>query len=127
MRITIFHNVATDGYGRHVGFDGYQPGQPVVPVFAHDVELLDGGIEELQVIAELAFKTFNADPELLAGRQRDLATRYRGLLLRSLSVGDVVRAGLIPLACDPAGFRVVPADLNEVRVSQHGTRPFEGS
>lgn len=127
MRITIFHNVATGGAGRHVGFDGYQPGQPLVPVFAYDVEPLDGSIEELQVIAELAFEAFNADPELLTGRQRDLATRYRGRLLRSLSVGDVVRAGLIPLACDSAGFRVVPADLNEVRVTQHGTRPFEGS
>ena len=36
---------------------------------------------------------FNADPEMLTGRKRELATQYRQALLRSVSVGDVVRAG----------------------------------
>jgi len=58
MRVTIYHNIAKDGDGRHVSFFGYQPGQPLVPVFAYDVTLLDGGIEELRQIAERAFETY---------------------------------------------------------------------
>jgi hypothetical protein len=125
VRLTIYHNVARDGHGRHTGFDGYLPGQPLVPVFAYDVELVDGGMPELLLLAEQAFEAFNADPVLLAGRQRDLATQYRNLRLRSLSVGDVVRAGETTLACENFGFREVPGELNEVRISEHGTHPFE--
>ena len=53
MRVTIFHNTARDGHGRHIGFDGYQPGQPLVPVFAYDVDLPSGGMPELLLIAEV--------------------------------------------------------------------------
>jgi hypothetical protein len=42
-----------------------------------------------------------------------------------VSVGDVLRLGGTALACDPAGFREVPSELNEVRVSEHGTHPIE--
>lgn len=125
MRVTIFHNVARDQDGRHAGFDGYRPGQPLVPVFAYDAELADGGMPELLLIAEQAFEAFNADPEMLTGRQRDLATQYRALRLRSLSAGDVVRAGDTALACDHIGFREVPAELNQVRACEHGTHPIE--
>lgn len=126
MQVTVYHNVARGSDDRHINFDGYQPGQPLVPVFAYDVELLDGGMEELLLIAEMAFEAFNADPDLLPDRTRDLATRYRARSLRSLSVGDVLRLGDTALACDPVGFRKVPAELNEVRVSEHGTHPISG-
>ncbi len=43
---------------------------------------------------------------------------------RELSVGDAVRIGGTALACDAVGFRHVPPDLNEVRVSEHGTHPI---
>ena len=127
MRVTVYHNVARGPDDRHINFDGYQPGQPLVPVFAYDVELLDGGMPELLLIAERAFEAFNADPDLLTGRTRDLATRYRARSLRSLSIGDVLRLGDTALACDPVGFREVPGELNEVRVSEHGTHPISST
>jgi hypothetical protein len=127
MHVTVYHNVARGPDERHINFDGYQPGQPLVPVFAYDVELLDGGMPELLLIAETAFEAFNADPGLLPARTRDLATRYRARSLRSLSVGDVLRLGDTALACDPVGFRQVPGDLNEVRVFEHGTHPIPGT
>jgi hypothetical protein len=127
VHVTVYHNVALGPDDHHINFDGYQPGQPLVPVFAYDVELLDGGMEELLLIAETAFEAFNADPDFLPARARDLATRYRARSLRSLSVGDVLRLGDTTLACAPVGFREVPAFLNEVRVSEHGTHPISGT
>lgn len=124
MRVTVYHNIARDKAGHHLGFDGYKPGQALVPVFAYDTDLLDGGLTELLRIAEAAFEAFNADPEMLTGAQRELADRYRCRRLRSLSVGDVLRAGDTALACDPVGFREVPTELNEVHVSEHGTHPI---
>jgi hypothetical protein len=125
MRVTVYHNVARDEAGRHLHFDGYQPGHPLVPVFTYDALLLDGGLPELLRIAEAAFEAFNADPEMLQGNQRELAARYRDRRLRSMSVGDVLLLGGTVLACDPAGFREVPSELDEVRVSEHGTHPIE--
>lgn len=127
MHVTVYHNVARGPDNRHINFDGYQPGQPLVPVFVYDVDLLDGGMEELLLIAETAFEALNADPDRLPARTRELATRYRARSLRSLSVGDVLRLGDTALACDPVGFRQVPAELNEVRVSEHGTHPISGT
>jgi hypothetical protein len=125
MRVIVYHNVARDQNDRHINFDGYQHGQPLVPVFAYDVVLLDGGLPELMLIAERAFEAFNLPPGLLNERQRELAARYRARSLRSLSVGDVLRLGDTALACDRAGFREVPGELHEVRMSEHGTHPVE--
>jgi hypothetical protein len=124
MHVTVYHNVARDEAGHHLGFDGYQPGQPLVPVFTYNAELLDGALPELRLVAEKAFEAFNLPPDLLNGRQRELAARYRARSLRSVSVGDVLRLGDMALACDPVGFREVPGELNEVRVSEHGTHPI---
>jgi hypothetical protein len=124
-RVTIFHNTARDEHGHAIGFDGYQPGQPLVPVFAYDVEFLDGGVPELLLIAEQAFEMFNVDLDMLTGRKRELATQYRHKMLRSLSVGDVLMIGNTALACDAVGFREIPPELNEVQVSEHGTHPIE--
>lgn len=85
MRVTVYHNVARDDEDRHVNFFGYQPGHPLVPVFAYDIDLPGGGLPELLRISEAAFKAFNIDPEMLEGKQRELAARYRGRELRSLS------------------------------------------
>ena len=36
MTVTIWRNVGTDAQGRHTGMlDGYQPGNPMVRVFAY--------------------------------------------------------------------------------------------
>jgi len=65
------------------------------------------------------------DPEWLTAGQRDLAASYRSRRLRSMSTGDVARLGPIALACDSVGFREVPAELNVVQVSEHGTVPLD--
>jgi len=41
-----------------------------------------------------------------------------------LSVGDVVAEGEVPLAVAKAGWTPAAGSLNEVRTSQHGTRPL---
>jgi hypothetical protein len=82
---------------------------------------------ELLLIAERAFEAFNADPEMLTGRQLELAVRYRRARLRSFSAGDVLRLGDTALACDRVGFREVSGELNEVRVSEHGTHPIDAT
>lgn len=125
MKVIVYHNVARDEHDRHINFDGYQHGQPLVAVFTYDIELLDGGLPELRLVAEKAFEAFNLPPDLLSGRQRELAAGYRARSLRSFSVGDVLRLDSTTLACDPVGFREVPSELNEVRVSEHGTHPVE--
>lgn len=127
MRVIIYHNVARDQHGRHINFDGYQPGQPLVPVFAYDVELIDGAVPELRRIAEQAFEAFNMPPDLLGEDLYHLAARYRRRGLKSFSVGDVARLGGVALACEAAGFREVPAELNEMYISEPGTTPLDRS
>jgi hypothetical protein len=122
ITVTIFHNLARDPEGRHTAFtDGYRPGDPMVRVFTYQAEA-DGRSPE--AMAEAAFEAFNADPDMLAGVQRDLATRYRRRMLRSLSVGDVVAIGEAALAVGRAGWTPVRGGLNEVRASEHGTHPL---
>ena len=67
--------------------DGYQPGDPVVRVFAYQASP-GRSAEEL---AEEAFAIFNDHPGDAAGAE--LACAYYGRRLRSLSVGDVVAVG----------------------------------
>jgi hypothetical protein len=96
ITVTIWHNVAFGGQGRHIAMlDGYQPGDPVVRVFAYQAS--PGRPSE--DIAEEAFAIFNDHPGDAAGA--DLACAYYGRRLRSLSFpgngrvarGRVVRAG----------------------------------
>ena len=59
ITVTIWHNVAFDGQGRHTAMlDGYQPGDPVVRVFAYQAS--PGRTAE--EIADEAFDTFNDHP-----------------------------------------------------------------
>src|SRR5690348_15190281 len=38
VKVTVYHNVAADDAGRHLGIlDGYQPDHPVTPVFATEL------------------------------------------------------------------------------------------
>ena len=73
--------------------DGYQPGDPVVRVFAYQADPAGGRPEE---IADEAFDTFNDHPRDPDGA--DLACAYYGRRLRSLSDGDVVAVGEVALA-----------------------------
>ena len=123
ITVTIWHNVAFDGQGRHAAMlDGYQPGDPVVRVFAYQTS--PG--RPAEEIAEEAFAIFNDHPADAAGAE--LACAYHGRRLRSLSVGDIVAAGEALLAVAKAGWAPVSGCLAEVRTSEHGTRPLpEGS
>ena len=81
ITITIWHNVAHDGEGRHSAMlDGYQPGDPMVRVFTYQADPAGRSPEE---IADEAFDTFNDHPRDPDGA--DLACAYYGRRLRSLS------------------------------------------
>ena len=72
ITVTIWHNVAFDDQGRHTAMlDGYQPGDPVVRVFAYQA---DPG-RSAEEIADEAFAIFTGHPQ---GRRR----RGPGLRLR---------------------------------------------
>ena len=121
ITVTIWHNVAFDGQGRHTAMvDGYQPGDPVVRVFAYQADPAGRTAAE---IADEAFDTFNDHPRDADGA--DLACAYYGRRLRSLSAGDVVAAGDVLLAVGrPAGWEPVTGPLTEVCTRQHGTNPL---
>jgi hypothetical protein len=81
ITVTIWHNVAHDAEGRHTAMlDGYQPGDPMVRVFAYQANPAGRTPEQ---IAEEAFATFNDHPRDPDGA--DLACAYYARRLRSLS------------------------------------------
>ncbi len=80
ITLTIWHNVATDAQGRHTGMlDGYQPGNPMVRVFAYQA---DPAGRSPEAIAEEAFAICNGHPRDAGGE--DLSRRYYERELRSL-------------------------------------------
>jgi hypothetical protein len=120
ITVTIWHNVAFDGQGRHTALlDGYQPGDPVVRVFAYQA---DSG-RPAEGIADEAFDIFTGHPRDAAGA--DLACAYDQRRLRPLAAGDVVAAGGTLLAAGrPAGWEPVTGPLTEVRTREHATNPL---
>jgi hypothetical protein len=119
ITVTIWHNTAVDGQGRHTGMlEGYQPGDPMVRVFTYQTDTAAGPEE----IAEEAFAICNGHPGDAAGE--DLARRYYARELRSLSKGDVVVAGEVALAVASAGWIPVRGGLHEVRTDEYGTHPL---
>ena len=146
MKVAIFHNIArecrtcglpvmeigddewahtTPGAGHlpRVGlanFDGYKPGHPLVRVF--EVEVPDGS--EPGRVADWMFEAFNAPPEYLTGDLAGWEQAYRARQLRSLSVGDVVAVGEIPLACASSGWEPVTGTVNEVLAGYYGSVPL---
>jgi hypothetical protein len=120
ITVTIWHNVAHDGEGCHSAMlDGYQDGDPVVRVFTYQADPAGRPPEE---IADEAFDTFNDHPRDPDGA--DLACAYYERRLRSLSVGDLVAVGEVPLAVAKAGWTPVNGGLTEVRTREHGTNPL---
>jgi hypothetical protein len=80
ITVTIWHNLAFDEQGRHTAMlDGYQPGDPMVCVFAYQASPGRSAEE----IADEAFDTFNDHPRDPGAA--DLACAYYGRRLRSLS------------------------------------------
>jgi len=119
ITVTVWHNTATDAQGRLIAMMGYQPGHPVVRVFAYQA---DPAGRAPEVIAEEAFAICNGHPCDAGGA--DLSRRYYARELRSLSVGDVVAVGEAPLAVGRIGWTLVRGGLNEARTAGHGTHPL---
>jgi hypothetical protein len=109
--VTVFHNISTDSWGRHLGMvDGYTAGHALIPVALYTDPAADPSEH-----AEAAFHTFNVGEDARA-------TVYRKRGNRSLSVGDVVRVqgGTGPhadlwLACARTGWTIVAAPAWIVR------------
>ncbi len=81
ITVTIWHNTVTGQAGRHTGMlDGYQPGNPMVRVFAYQAGPAGRSPE---AIAEEAFAICNGHPRDAGGE--DLSRRYYQRELRSLS------------------------------------------
>jgi len=119
ITVSVWHNVARDAEGRHAAMlDGYQPGHPMVRVFAYQA---DPGGRSLEAVAEEAFAICNGHPRDAGGEE--LSRRYYARVLRSLSAGDIVVVGEVPLAVG-RGWSLVRGGLNETRTDEHGTRPL---
>lgn len=120
ITVSIWHNVARDPAGRHTApLDGFTPGDPMVRVFTHQAPA-DGRLPE--AIAEDAFAMANGHPR--DPGSAELSRQYYERRLRSLSVGDIVSVGEVPLAVGRAGWTLVRGGLNEVRADEHGTHPL---
>ncbi|TDB89143.1 hypothetical protein E1264_09230 [Actinomadura sp. KC216] len=118
VTVEIYHNVSKDTAGRPLGFDGYRQGHPVVKVFEFPMEANES--TEPILFAETAFQIGNEVHELSAD--------YYRRRLRSLSVGDVVKIGLLWLSCEPVGWRPItdhtPIDITATHEGEHGTQPW---
>lgn len=121
MKVTVYHNVALDDAGRHLGIlDGYQPDHPVTPVLA--TELPEG--DAIAVCDEL-YRLLNIgdDPNFGAPDPRALEYRMRGN--RSLSIGDLARLDGQFHALTADGWQPLAAEPTIVRETQaHGSTPL---
>lgn len=122
IQVLVAHNVTRDD-GKWIR--GYNPEHELQHVFSYpaiEPELFADTPEGDKGVCEQAFLLFNAPEECLTPRERNLARDYRGLGLRSLSVGDVVfiqrGASLRAYACNAVGWTRLdnePKLLPEVR------------
>ena len=121
MKVTVYHNVALDHAGRHVGMlDGFQADHPVTPVFT----------AELPETADLAacdemYRLLNIGDDPAFGTPDLRAQEYRMRGNRSLSVGDLARIEDRFYACARSGWlrlEAEPTITREARVP--GTTPL---
>lgn len=123
--VTIWHNVARDGFDRPLGMlDGFSPEHSFTPVARYTVDAGDA-----MVLAGEAFQTFNVgdDPDFNAGFEPyrvELATAYRASKNRSLSVGDVIQVNGAWLACERIGWKRIDSPVNLVWRTVHGSTPL---
>ncbi|MDN5895524.1 MAG: hypothetical protein L0H93_16045 [Nocardioides sp.] len=104
MRVTVFHNDARDAFDRHLGYDGYQTGHPMIEVFTFDGP---DSNDPAELVAENAFELFNVGDDPAFDTPAPVAVAYRAKGLRSLSVGDIVDVNGVPLACAKHGWQEV--------------------
>ncbi len=117
VKVTIYHN-------DEARFMPYEDGQLLNAVTSHWLDVPAGG--DPLAIADWAFRTFNADLDLLETERHNpggettflAACVYRLLGHRSLSVGDVVEihtgASSHWLACDRYGWRQITEPFTAV-------------
>jgi hypothetical protein len=103
--VTIWHNSYSSPDRAHVPMaDGFEPGHnAMTPVLVY-VRPGNSDQATARQLADQAFEAFNAPEDFLVSDLRELAAKYRGLHLRSLSVGDIVQVGQTYLACDHSGW-----------------------
>lgn len=121
MKVTVYHNVALDHAGRHLGWlDGFRAAHPVTPVFSAEVP--DG--PDLDVCDEV-FRLLNIGDDPSFGQPDPRAQQYRMRGNRSMSVGDLTRIDGRFYACTDDGWQRVwaePTITREARVP--GTTPL---
>ncbi len=110
VKVTIYHN-------DEARFMPYEDGQLLTAVTSHWLDTPTG--DDPLAIAEWAYRTFNADLDLLETERHNpggettflAACVYRLLGHRSVSVGDVIELGAGShhqwLACDPGRWRSI--------------------
>ncbi len=122
VKVTIYHN-------DEARFMPYQDGQLLTAVTSHWLDT-PTGVDAL-AIAEWAYRTFNADLDLLETERHNpggettflAACVYRLLGHRSLSIGDVIKIETGShsqwLACDPFTWRPIaePSHLSSEPLS----------
>jgi hypothetical protein len=128
MRVSVYHNVATDAANRVIGFFGYEGGQSLVHVFQTEMDA-GTGPDSAELLAERVFEACNLAPDELTGHQRTVATAYRHRGLRSLSVGDIIiiigeGGARVVLSVDRTGYSAVTGPLTVVTAHEHGTWPW---
>ena len=104
MQVVIFHNIDDSA------FFGYRSGQPVTPVFVYE-----SGARNETIVLNEAFDLFN-----IGGGPTSQA--YRARRLRSLSVGDVVRAGDQFFAVARLGFSEVSFASAKILLGEEAER-----
>jgi len=102
ITITIWHNAAGDGHGRHPAMRrGYQDCDPMVAVFAYQA---DPGERSPEEVADEAYDIFNGHPRDTRGIE--LARQYYQRRLRSLSFPG--KSPCCPRLCCTSGFLCCP-------------------
>jgi hypothetical protein len=121
MKVKVYHNVAVDDAGRHLGFlDGYRQGLPVTLVFTTDLPQCD----DLDACEQL-YQLLNVGDDPDFGTPDPSAVQYRARGNRSLSVGDVASIDGRFYACAGFGWERLdhqPSIVHETGVS--GTNPI---
>jgi hypothetical protein len=125
MRVTAWHNIATDNKGHLIGMlDGYTHGHPLVPVATWDAPEVSVPL----VVLEEAYALLNIGDDPAFGVPDERAVAYRARGNRSLSIGDVVQAGTTWAAVAVTGFTPIPEpDYVAIGANRPGTTSLPGT
>lgn len=120
MNAKVYHNVARDDAGRHLGIlDGYQPEHPVTLVFTTDLPPSD----EMAACEEL-YRLLNVGDDPAFGQPDPRAEAYRRRGNRSLSMGDLVSLDGRFYACAEHGWKPLDTEPTVVQARVPGTTPL---